>query len=176
MSLQTMKRRKSLKLFRNVLTGSMNKKSIIGFVNKRIRSRIWGNLTLNCRKHQPPFYTLSFDVSILFFLRCITVTMEYITHKKIFPKSSMFSKAATRNVQNLNGGTKFALWWNLTKFVNSNDPCMLLRKKKHLVHFFLISRGSSVVLKIDVRMTFLLWLSSWEKGRFSTRKCLKVFR
>ena len=57
------------------------------------------NLTLNCRKNQPPFKILPIDVLIRFFLCFITVTMEDITTQKDYPKSSMFSKATTRTFQ-----------------------------------------------------------------------------
>ena len=43
---QTMKRRKWSKFFWNVLNGPMDKKIVIGFVNKRIRSRRWGTFII----------------------------------------------------------------------------------------------------------------------------------
>ena len=90
------------------------------------------NLTLNCRKKSTAILNIiNWCFDLILFLRFITDTMEDIITQNDFPKSPMFSKATTRTFQILNRGVKLTLGWKLTKFVDSNDPCILLRKEKH---------------------------------------------
>ena len=61
----------------------LEQENVKGFANKRTRSRQRGTLVdVNLPKIQPPFETLSIDVSTRIFLRFITVNLGNTDHAK----------------------------------------------------------------------------------------------